>query len=207
MREREGFDAGRRGRGHTMTLRQQNKGRIGCENTEWGTGLGTQLRLSNKESRVCNKDVIDWPPSQPNKEGPIGCWVCWRESNQVATNKGPIGCWVSWREREARLQWMSALQRRQLAVETDEERRSITVCLRAVVTGVAVEQHSIQVKMKSFHVHFAHVNNNMKSCLRILDLCIILSICRLQCLFQFLGLRYFTPHRLSLFLLHSDSPL
>lgn len=73
-------------------------------------------------------------------------------------------------EREARLQWISALQRRQLAVETDEKRRSITVCLRAVVTGVAVEQHSIQVKMKSFHVHFAHVNNYMKSCLRILDL-------------------------------------
>ena len=32
--------------------------------------IGAQLRLSNKESHVCNKDVIDWPSSQPKRERP-----------------------------------------------------------------------------------------------------------------------------------------
>ena len=67
-REREGFNAGRRGSGHTMTLKQQNKGRNSCENNEWGTALGAHLKRSNKESHVCNKDAIDWPLSQPNRD-------------------------------------------------------------------------------------------------------------------------------------------
>ena len=42
-REREGFNAGRRGRGHVVTLRQRNKGRNSWENGELETGLGAQL--------------------------------------------------------------------------------------------------------------------------------------------------------------------
>ena len=75
MRER-GFNTGRRGRGHAMTLRQRNKGTV----DKMANELGTQLRLSNKESHVCNKDVIDRPPSQPK-----------RERDQVSTNEHSPG--------------------------------------------------------------------------------------------------------------------
>ena len=54
MREREGFNADGRGRGHAITMRQWGKRRNGWENGKWGTGLGAQLRLSNKESHVCH---------------------------------------------------------------------------------------------------------------------------------------------------------
>ena len=62
-------------------------------------------------------------------------------------------------EREARLQRMSTLQHARLAVETDEEREDRLQRAREQSSQVLLfEQHSIQVKMRRFHAHFALLN-------------------------------------------------
>ena len=64
-------------------------------------------------------------------------------------------------EREARLQRMSALQRGRLAVETDEEREDRLQRAREQSSQVLLfEQHSIQVKMRRFHAHFALLDSS-----------------------------------------------
>ena len=82
-----------------------------------------------------------------------------RERGQVTINEGPISCGVSWRE--ARLQQISARQRGQLAVETDEEREDRLQRSREQSSQVLLfEQRSIQVKMRRFHAHFALLNSS-----------------------------------------------